>query len=325
MLTLYAQPVLELGETAHAKTTEWPSFPQYGPTAVQNKHRLDENKSAYHSQYTQTLSAYRSPVVIKGEQSLENTVGYSHYNVNQPLQNSSFYQPVPLHKCQDSPGVLPPLRPFMSTQYNRIDLPSLYQQQEMPARFTPPIYPNILATAPPITPITSNGRKRSSIYLQPRTPSVPIQAVYHTTQATDSNATSLPPNRSVTRNFGTIDEPQRQHRHRQSADEAGIRCWQPTAWDQFPLALPNFDQDALSSSRGYVPPTPTSMQDFSGSPFGLKSIRKGRIPRWRSRTRSRRHVWPSNYQLLDNWVPPSSPLESHQHGVSIPVRSREYS
>lgn len=318
MLTLYAQPVLKLGETAHAKTTEWPSFPQYGPTALQNKHRLDENKSAYRSQSTQTLSAYRSPVVIKSEQSLENTVGYSHCNVNQPLQKSSFYQPVPLHKCQDSPGVLPPLRPFISTQYNRIDLPPLYQQQEMPATFTPPIYPNILATAPPITPVTFNGRKLSSIYVQPRTPSVPIQTVYHTTQATDSNATSLPPNRSVTRDFGTIDEPRLQHRHRQSTDEAGIRRWQPTAWDQFPLALPNFNQDALSSSRGYIPPTPTSMRDFSGSPIGLKSIRKSRTPRWRSRTRSRRHVCPSNYQLLDNWVPPSSPLETHQHGIQYP-------
>lgn len=302
MLTLYAHTVLESAETAHAQTTEWPGFSQ---------HRLDENKSAYH------LSAYRSPVVIKSERSLENTVGCTHCNVNQSLQNSSFYQPVPLHKCRDSPGVLPPLRPFISTQYNGIDLPSLYQQQQMPPTFTQPIYPNILATAPPIMPTTFNGAKLPSIYLQPRTPSVPMQTVYHSTQATDENATSSPPNRNSKRNFGAIVEPQLQHRHRQYADETEIYRWQPRARDHFPHALPNSDQDALSSSRVYVPPTPTSMQDFSESPFSMKSIRKGRTPRWRSRTRSRRHVSPSNYQLLDNWAPPS-PLETHQQGVQYP-------
>lgn len=355
MLNPCAQTVLEFAEAAHAKTTERPHFPQPEPTALQEKHRLDENESVYHSQSAQTPSAYRAPVVIRSEQSLEKTVGYTHYSRNQPLPNLPFYQPLSLHKCRDSPVcennmqflnreahvnsrlgdiyssscynrgersldgenwassrsfdsppalMIPPGLPpsdavrvqrqpsasentsvYCNYYPNVMQTPSGWnpssvyqQQQQMPLTFTQPMYPNIPATAPPLTPITFNGARLPYIYPQARKPFVPTQAVYYTTRATDSNAPLPPPNRSVTRNFRTIDETQLHHGRRQDADETGNRRWQSINWDQVPPAPPNSDQDALSSSRGYVPP-PTSMEDFSISPFNMKSIRKSPTPR----------------------------------------------
>lgn len=79
-------------------------FPQHVPTATLNKQLLDQNKPAYLFQSAQQFPAYRSPVVIKIEQSLENTSEYRNYNLDQSLLNSPFYQPWLLHKCWDSQG-----------------------------------------------------------------------------------------------------------------------------------------------------------------------------------------------------------------------------
>lgn len=87
--------MLESVEVVHVWPTERPSISDHEPTALQNKHRLDENKPAYPPQ---SPLACRSPMVIRSEQSLENTVGYTYCNLNQSLLNSS------LNNCRDSPG-----------------------------------------------------------------------------------------------------------------------------------------------------------------------------------------------------------------------------
>lgn len=512
ILNLCAQTVLESVEAVHAKTMGRSDFPQHEPTALLNRHQLDQKKPAYLSQSAPKNPSFRSPVVIRSEQSLDNASGYTNNNLDQSLLNSHFYEPWSLNKCRDSQGfenskqyfsnrgppgncraddiysssrytqgeqslqggnwivhrtfdsppglqslnvprvprqfsasdntdfllkfypndvqtspgwsppsvreqrlesevgdlprryqsnlpakpqqqplesrspgfgrnfpqtpgltwgleearnqarlgVLPPLQPLISASYSGRVIPALKQQQQTQPTFTQPIHHNVPATAenrplpshhhvpglfeacrqredttrfstlpplpplppqatlPPLAPVVFNGKKLPPIYQQPRTPSVPMQATYHNTKATDSKLISSPPYRSEIRNASTVDEPQVQHRHQQVADETGNRRWQPITWDQISPIPPNPDTEALPSPRGYVPPTPISMKGLPGSPSSMNSIPKTPAPQWRIRIRSRRPVNPSKYQLLDNQVPRSSAIEEYQHEISVP-------
>lgn len=97
-----AQIVLESVEAEHAKTMDRLDFPQHESAAPLNKRRLDQNNPAYLSQPAKKFPAYRSPVVIRSEQSLENTSGYTNYNLDQSPLKSPFNQPCSLKKCRDS-------------------------------------------------------------------------------------------------------------------------------------------------------------------------------------------------------------------------------
>ena len=501
ILNLCAQIVLESVEAEHAKTMDRLDFSQHEPAALLNTHRLDHNNPAYLSQPAKKFPAYRSPVVIRSVQSLENTSGYTNYNSDQSPPNSPFNQSCSLKKCRDSQGFenskqyftdrepyvcsraddiyssarysqgekslerenwiynrtfnsppglqslnvprvqrrfsvgdnadfllkfypddlqtpsgwnppsvhekwleseagelysryqsktpqtpqqqtlesgspgcnrplpqtpglsrgleearnqgrlrgSPQLRPLTSTLYSGSNVPSHYQQQQTQPTFTQPIYPNVPATArnwplpsqyhvtqtsgpvdvyhreqyatssppllplpsllsritlPPLAPIMLNETKLTPNYQLPRPPSVPMQATYHNIKAIDSNVMSSAPYRSIVRKVRAVDEPQLRHRHRQDADKI-----LPTH--------PNPDEDALPSRRGYVPPSPTSMNSFPGSPSSMKTP-KAPAPRWRIRIRSRRPVYASKYQLLDNRAPRASATKKHQHEILLP-------
>lgn len=250
--------------------------------------------------YSNETSPGSSPASVH-EQRLNREAGDLHcrYQFNLPQKP----QPQPLDsKSPQTPGpfapTLPPLPPLPP-------LPLL-----PPQATTPPIV---------VAPIIFDRKELPPIYQQPQTPSVPMQATYHNTKATDRKVISSPPYRSTIRNGRTVDETQLQQLHQKDPDDSRNRRWKPIPWDQISPTPWNPDKKVLPSPRGKVYPTPTSLKDLPGSPSSMKSIPKTPAARsGRIRIRSRRPVFANRYQRLDNRFSRSSAMEKHQHEIPLP-------